>query len=29
MAYVFREYRSRGKPWCIAYKGVDGRQHRE
>ena len=29
MAYVFREYRSRGKPWCIAYKGVDGRMRRE
>ncbi len=29
MSYVFREYRSRGKPWCIAYKGVDGRMRRE
>ena len=29
MSYVFREYRSRGKPWCIAYKGVDGRVRRE
>ena len=29
MAYVFREYRSNGKPWCIAYKGLDGRLRRE
>ena len=29
MAYVFREYRSNGKPWCIAYKGVDGVMRRE
>src|SRR5688572_1855069 len=29
MSYVFREYRSNGKPWCIAYKGVDGRMRRE
>lgn len=29
MAYVFREYRSKGKPWCIAYKGLDGRLRRE
>ena len=25
MAYVFREYRSNGRPWCIAYRGLDGR----
>lgn len=29
MTYVFREYRSKGKPWCIAYTGVDGKQRRE
>lgn len=29
MAYVYREYRSRGKPWCLAYKGPDGRLRRE
>ncbi len=29
MAYVYREYRSHGKPWCIAYKGLDGRLRRE
>ncbi len=29
MAYVFREYRSNGKPWCIAYRGLDGRLRRE
>src|SRR5262245_25486415 len=29
MSYVYRDYRSRGKPWCIAYKGLDGRLRRE
>src|SRR5687767_723656 len=29
MAYVFREYRSNGRPWCIAYRGLDGRLRRE
>ena len=29
MAYVYREFRSRGKPWCIAYRGLDGRLRRE
>lgn len=29
MAYVYREYRTHGKPWCMAYKGVDGRLRRE
>ena len=29
VAYVFREYRSNGKPWCIAYTGVDGKLRRE
>jgi integrase len=29
MAYVFREYRSKGKPWCIAYKDLSGRLRRE
>lgn len=29
MAYVYRDYRSKAKPWCIAYKGLDGRLHKE
>lgn len=29
MPYVFREYRSKGKPWCIAYRDLSGRLRRE
>ncbi len=29
MAYVYRDYRSKAKPWCFAYKGLDGRLHKE
>ncbi len=30
MATVWRDGRTRGKPsWCIAYKGLDGKWHRE
>jgi integrase len=26
---VFRDYRVKAKPWCIAWKGVDGKLHKE
>jgi integrase len=29
MAYVFRDCRTKAKPWCIAWKGLDGRLHKE
>ena len=30
MASVWRDLRTRGRPvWCIKYKGLDGRWHRE
>ena len=29
MAYVYRDFRTRAKPWCIAYKGADGRLRKE
>lgn len=29
MSYVYRDRRTKARPWCLAYKGLDGRLHRE
>jgi integrase len=29
LAYVYKDYRTRARPWCLSYRGPDGRPRKE